>query len=137
MDNSESLTVPTPLPPTVDWNEVQRRYLQGDPICEIAEDCGTKAKLISDRAWRYGWKALHHKQLEENKQEVEREVKGSIMVSVLKEARAFSREDTPSDLALRDVASKVRLRLLETASKLFGWDADPVAKAKPVKAIDV
>jgi len=120
-----------------DWNEVQRRYLTGDELTSIAADCGTTPHKISQRAWRYGWKAQQFKLLEQGKKEVELEVRGCITISVLKEARAFQREDPPLDLALRDIHNKTRLRLLETASKLFGWSDDPLANAKPARCIEL
>lgn len=126
-----------PIAVETDWNEVQRRYLTGEELGSIAEDCGTTPHKISQRAWRHGWKAQQFKLLEEGRKELEREVRGCITVSVLKEARAFQREDPPSDLLLRDTHNKVRLRLLETATKLFGWSDDPLTSAKRAPCIDV
>ncbi len=49
----------------------------------------------------------------------------------------FRFDDPAQEPDEADAWSRVRLRLLETCSKLFHWDADPVAASKPAKCIDV
>lgn len=133
MDTVEqAITAPEP-----DWNEVQRRYLVGESPSEIAADLGISAKDISQRAWRQHWKEQQFKLLGHSRKEIEAEVRGCITVSVLREARLFQREETPVCLELRDIANRTRLRLLETASKLFGWSDDPLASAKPARCIEL
>lgn len=137
MDSAISVESVAVMPVEPDWNSVQARYLEGDDLSAIAVDNNTTVAAISTRAWRYHWKELQFKLLEKNAREVEREVRGCITVSVLKEARAFQRDDIPPIGPDRDTFNRCRLRLLETAGKLFGWDADPVAAAKPAKCLDV
>lgn len=120
-----------------DWNAVQERYLEGEELASIAQDHGTTAKAIAMRAWRYKWKDQQFRRLERDKKQIESEVRGCLTVSCLREARVFQREDPPADLQERDLWGKARLRLLDTASKLFGWDADPLAQTKQAKVLDV
>lgn len=132
---SEETSAISPVEP--DWNVIQERYLDGEPLAFIAADFGLTPGNIATRAWRYRWKSQQFKLVEQNKAEIEREVRGSLVVSVLKEARLFQAEDWPSDWGLRDTASKCRTRLIENAAKLFNWNSDPLAGMKQAKALDV
>ena len=128
-------TAISPIEP--DWNVIQERYLDGDDLASIAEDHAITPKAISMRAWRYHWKAQQFKLLEKNKVEVEREVRGCLMVSVLREARMFQRMDPSANPIEADLWGKVRARCHDLASKLFGWERDPLDHARQIKAIDV
>lgn len=132
---ADEVSPPATIEP--DWNYIQERYLQGDELAIIAEDTGATVNAIRCRAHRNRWKQQQLKLLERNKLEIEHEIKGNLIVSVLRESRAYQREDIPADPESRDVLSRCRERLINAATRLFGWDADPLAKTKQVKAIDV
>ena len=120
-----------------DWNAIQERYLEGEELGSIAADHNTTPKAIAQRAWRYHWKAQQFKLVEARRGEIEKEVRGCIVVSVLKEARAFQREDPSPIAAERDTFSKARERLYNLAARVFGWERDPLDSAKSAKCLDV
>lgn len=132
---ADDITAIAPVEP--DWNAIQERYLGGEELGTIAQDFGLTPQQIAKRAWRYRWTKQQFKLLQEQKDQTEAEVRGCLMVSVLREARCYQREDPPSDPKARMDYGKARMLCYETAAKLFGWCDDPVAKAKPAKCLDV
>lgn len=132
---SEEIATISPVEP--DWKAIEERYLDGEEVKSIAADYGITPGSICSRAWRNHWRDRQFKMLEQNKKEVEREVKGCLTISLLKDARAFQRSDPPSDPAAWLTVIKARQVCLATAAQLFGWDDDPLAAAKTVKCLDV
>lgn len=138
MSDDAISVLPAPLSPAEpDWKAIEQRYLDGEELRDIASDYGVNPGAIATRAWRGKWRARQFKWIEENKLEVEREVRGCLAVSVLKDARSFQREDPPSDPSQRLTLIKARRELLETAARLFQWNDDPLAKAKPARCLEV
>lgn len=129
------------LPATVnvepDWNAIRERYLQGDEINAIAADFGVTANAISCQAYRNKWKDAQLRLLSRDKVLLGEEIRGNVLLSVLKESRMLQRMDPSTNPVEADLWSKVRDRLVSTSSRLLGWDADPIANAKPARCLEV
>jgi len=119
------------------WKSIQERYLDGEPIAEIAADNGVTVNAISVRAYRDRWKELQVRELLKDPKAVGEEIRGNLIVACLRESRMFRRLEADASPETLDIMSRVRLRLYDTTAKLLQWDADPLDKAKHVKAIDV
>ena len=130
-------TALTPIEP--DWNAIQARYLDGDSSAELAEEYGTTANAIRLRASKGKWKDKQLRQLGENEVELGREVRGCLLISVLREARMFRMTDPALVPEVLDTMSKVRSRLIGDAARLLGWDRenDPLASMKSAACLDV
>jgi hypothetical protein len=120
-----------------DWKAIQERYLEGDSSTELAEEYGTTANAIRLRASKGKWKDKQLKQLQENEVELGKEVRGCLLVSVLREARMFRMTDPTPNAVELDLMSRVRERLVNTASKLLGWERDPLERVKSARCIDI
>lgn len=129
------LTLPAPIEP--DWKSIRERYLEGEELAQIAADNSTTVNAISIRASREKWKAAQFEQLLRDERLISNEVRNCLLVSILKESRFFQKQDPSSNPIEADAWSKVRSRLVDTAAKLLHWDADPLDRAKPARAIDV
>lgn len=131
-DNTTALSAPEP-----DWNAIQERYLEGESSGDLAAEFGTTANAIRLRASKHKWKEKQLRRLQENEIELGKEVRGCLLVSVVREARHFRLIDLPSNPIELDLLSKVRARLVDTAGKLLGWERDPVMDAKPARCLEV
>jgi hypothetical protein len=120
-----------------DWNAIQERYLQGDALTDIANDYGTTPNAIATRACRLKWKDQQLRLLRKDQTALSEEIKGNLLVSILRESRMFYAQEPSIDAESADLWSKVRERLINSASKLLNWDADPVKDAKQARVLDV
>jgi len=120
-----------------DWNSIRERYLDGEPLAAIAADNGVLPNTISVRAYSERWKELQVRELLKDPKAVGEEIRGNLIVACLRESRMFRRLEADASPETLDIMSRVRLRLYDTTAKLLQWDADPMDKAKHVKAIDV
>ena len=120
-----------------DWNAIEERYLDGESSIELAEAFGTTPNAIRLRASKGKWKDKQLRRLQDNERELSKEVKGCLMVSVLREARMFRLQDPVTNPIEADLWSKVRARLVDTASKLLGWERDALDSAKRVHTLDI
>lgn len=123
--------------PSPDWKTIQQRYFGDEGLDDIAKDYGITANSIAARAYREGWRDQQLLIEVQDQVSVSNEIRANILVSVLKESRMFMRMAPSRSAGEADTWSKVRERLVSTAARLLGWDADPLAKTKQVKAIDV
>jgi len=127
-----------PIAAEPDWNAIQERYLQGEELAVIAEDTGATVNAIRCRAYRNRWKQQQLRLLEKDKAAVEQEIRGNLLVSILRETRVFQREDIALDPITRDMLSKCRERLITSASRLLGWEErDALSGVKRANCIDV
>lgn len=136
-----------PRPLNVDWNFIQALWLQGLTPAVIAEKTGVKTSSIVSRAYRKGWPELVRK----TKAELAKAPQTSVALQVAEDhAKAlvkasqiaqetFSKElhaqaailsQRPprrlADLAnnpAREGRASVVSKLVNTAAKLYGWDA--------------
>jgi hypothetical protein len=131
---SELPVIPTP---DTDWNLVRERYLDGEPLACIADECGTTANAISIRAHREKWKQLAVRELLGDERRAGEMVRGNLLISCVQESKLLAELQPSRNPAEQDVWSRIRLRLLDTSSKLLGWERDAVQDAKAAKAIDV
>lgn len=120
-----------------DWNLIRERYLQGEALADIAVQCGTTFNAISCRAYKEKWKEQHIKLLLADEKALSKEVRGNLLVSILRESLMFQRLDPSPIPDVLDTMSRCRDRLISSAGKLLGWDVDPVASAKPSRCLDV
>ena len=125
------------MPVEPDWNMVRERYLAGDELEDIADAAGTTVNAISCRAYREAWKAEALSDYCQDEQRASRDIRSHLLTSVYRESRLLARIGAKRNASEADQWSRVRERCIAAAARLLNWDGDAVARAKPVKCLDV
>ena len=108
-----------------DWNAIRDSYLQGKPALEIVKDYQVSLYALRIKAQQQGWRELQKVAQEFARNELSEEIRSNVLISVVKEAkliRDYEIRSLESDEHER--VSKNRERLVATAARLLGWDAE-------------
>lgn len=139
-----------PKPLDVDWDFVKALWLQGFTPSQISAKTGIKPDTVKGRALRYKWTAIRDKTNAFLNQSLQPDLSASLALSASKQTNALAKASKlaqeafsdelhtqvsvlrkkpakrVSDLASnprREGRASVVSKLVSTAAKLYGWDA--------------
>jgi len=136
-----------PKPLAVDWQFIQALWLQGIPPAKIESQTGVKIASIRSRAYRLGWQIARYKAEATLARPLEVSLAGQIakahskaLAKASEQAQAGLSDEVSDQLAVlkhrkprtlaelantsrREGRASVVSKLVSTAAKLYGWDA--------------